>query len=1122
MSGGLGRALRVPLLLGLALLIGVTLGFTLVGPGEAAGTSMSKAAGSLAPKTAGSSPQSSFKSQPLKRPSAHPAGQPKSKPGEVIVEYGRTSTKLTMTRAAANVGVSLEKAHVSKSARSVSYAVYSSETMTTQQLVEGFRNQPGVVNVSPNYVRSFDMTPNDTFYPRMWGLENIGQVLGVADADIDAAGAWNYSAGSGVVVVSMDTGVDYTHEDLVGSMWHNSGEIPGDGIDNDANGYVDDIYGIDPMAGDSDPMDTMGHGTHTAGTMAATGNNGLGVAGVAWQAKVMALRCGDETGIPDDVTIACINYAIDMKVNHGVNIVAINASWGGEDPNPVQRDAIQAAGNAGIVFVAAAGNDDSNTDYNPVYPAGYDCTNIISVGASDSYDQPAWFSNYGRTSVDVFAPGVDILSTTPDDLFYVASPGDPFYDDMESGAGNWTETGTWAVTQEEYGLTPTHSWSDSPNANYLNNSNTSITSRTIDLHQLTSTGAVLSFVAGVDVEANYDKLWIEVSGDNGATWTKLGYLEGTSWNIYNLPIPSNFLTSQFRLSFRLETDTTVNYDGVYIDDIGISSPRYRRMSGTSMAAPHVTGALGLLAEVSPTDSPATRISRIMSTVDPSSGMSWRCVSGGRLNAGTAVAQAAGVAKRYEETDSHIGYYPSSWGTFASAGKASKDAYVRAKGSGTSAIICFEGTRLDWIAMRGTTTGKADVYLDNEFVQTVDLANPSGAIYQQMVWSTKNLSYKMHRVEIVWNPAGGTDKYVNLDAVDVVGTLVTPPPALTKVTPSSGPEAGGTSAVITGTGFTGATAVTFDGANATFKVNSAAQITATAPAHAVGPARVIVTTPAGSTADTPTDVFTYTTAPPPSLAKYQQTSTSLHFSPSASWTTYSSTSSSGGSYRRASASGSYVIIPFKGTRLDWIATLGIYQGQADVYLDGVFKTTVDLHRSSASYQKVAWSTGDVAAGYHWVKIVRNSGSAGGKFINVDRVDVLGSLVPNARLEQSNTKLLWTPDYATWTTGTTTSASGGTYKYINKAGSVTINFTGVSLSVVAKKALNYGIARVTLDGVAYSVDLYGLTPAYKQPVWSSGFLPPGDHTAVFEWTGSKRASASGTTVTFDAIDVRGELR
>ena len=656
MSGGLMRALPVPPLLGLALLVAVMLGVTLVGPGEAAGSSKSKAAGSLA--STSSSPNLSTRPA-----SAQHAGQPKSKPGEVIVEYGRTSTKLTMTRAAANVGASLDKAHVSKSARSVSYAVYSSDTMTTQQLVEEFRNQPGVVNVSPNYIRSFDMTPNDVFYPRMWGLENLGQVPGVADADIDAAGAWNYSAGSGVVVVSMDTGIDYTHEDLVGSMWHNPGEIPGDGIDNDANGYVDDIYGIDPMAGDSDPMDTMGHGTHTAGTMAAAGNNGLGVAGVAWQAKVMALRCGDETGIPDDVTIACINYAIDMKVNHRVNIVAINASWGGEDPNPVQRDAIQAAGNAGIVFVAAAGNDDSNTDNNPVYPAGYDCTNIITVGASDSYDEPAWFSNYGKSSVDVFAPGVDILSTTPEDLFYVASPGDQFYDDMESGPGNWTATGTWAITQEEYGLTPTHCWSDSPNANYLNNSNTSITSRTIDLHQLTSTGAVLGFVAGLDVEANYDRFVGRGFGRqrrdvDPARLSRRHLLE------YLQPADSIELHDQSVQDALPAGDatSTENHDGVYLDDIGISSPQYQRMSGTSMAAPHVTGTVGLLAAVGPTDSVATRISRIMTTVDPSSAISGRCVSGGRLNAGTAVAQAAGVAKRYQDTDSHIDYYPSRLGT----------------------------------------------------------------------------------------------------------------------------------------------------------------------------------------------------------------------------------------------------------------------------------------------------------------------------------------------------------------------------------------------------------------------------------------------------------------------------
>ncbi len=338
------------------------------------------------------------------------AGEPAT--SEVIVQFSAGTSKVAMAAVASRTGVEVERSVAPAAGKAVSFAVYSSAALSVGQLLETFEGQPGVVAVSPNYVRSIELWPNDPRLNELWGLENIGQTGGTPDADIDASAAWDVSLGSGVVVADIDTGVDYTHPDLAANMWHNPGEIPGDGIDNDGNGYIDDVYGIDSYSGDSDPMDEHGHGTHTSGTMAAVGNNGVGVAGVAWQAKVMALRfLGPGGDGADDGAIACINYAIDMKVNHGVNVAVINASWGGGGYDPVLLNAIDAAATAGIVFCAAAGNSGLNNDSQPFYPASFSAANLIAVGSSTSADSRWPFSNYGATSVDLFAPGSSILST---------------------------------------------------------------------------------------------------------------------------------------------------------------------------------------------------------------------------------------------------------------------------------------------------------------------------------------------------------------------------------------------------------------------------------------------------------------------------------------------------------------------------------------------------------------------------------------------------------------------------------------------------------------------------------------------------------------------------------------
>ena len=277
--------------------------------------------------------------------------------------------------------------------------------------------------VQPNYVlqaADFEaevVIPNDTRFPTLWGLNNTGQSGGTVDADIDAPEAWDVSTGAGVVVGIIDSGVDYNHPDLINQMWINTGEIAGNGIDDDNNGFVDDYYGYDFANNDGDPWDDDGHGTHVAGTIAAQANNGIGVTGVAYNADIMALKFLDASGSGSTFNaIRAVEYATLM----GADVT--NNSWGGGGFSQALEDAIFQAGQAGQVFVAAAGNGGADqigddNDASPHYPSNYTLTNVISVAATDRNDQLTSFSNFGATSVDLAAPGSAIWSTTPNNTY---------------------------------------------------------------------------------------------------------------------------------------------------------------------------------------------------------------------------------------------------------------------------------------------------------------------------------------------------------------------------------------------------------------------------------------------------------------------------------------------------------------------------------------------------------------------------------------------------------------------------------------------------------------------------------------------------------------------------------
>jgi len=335
------------------------------------------------------------------------------KQNEVLVKFKPTTGQMRASAVMNTLGI-----HPVKHFRMVD--VHLSRTppgKTVAETVRQLKKSPVVEYAEPNYIWYADeIIPDDPDFGLLWGLNNTGQSGGTVDADIDAPEAWEVQTGSSDVVIAViDTGVDYEHVDLADNMWTNPGETPGDGIDNEGNGYIDDIHGINAISGSGDPMDDAAdiyHGTHCAGTIAAQGNNGIGVTGVSWSSKIMALKFLGETGggYTDDA-VECIEYMVNMKNTYGVNVKVSSNSWGGGGYSFALRDAINLAKDSDIIFIAAAGNSSTDNDFIPHYPSSYDCLNIVSVAASDHNDQFASFSCYGYNTVDVAAPGVNIWST---------------------------------------------------------------------------------------------------------------------------------------------------------------------------------------------------------------------------------------------------------------------------------------------------------------------------------------------------------------------------------------------------------------------------------------------------------------------------------------------------------------------------------------------------------------------------------------------------------------------------------------------------------------------------------------------------------------------------------------
>lgn len=493
-------------------------------------------------------------------------------------------------------------------------------TKTTAELINDLKNDPAVETVEPNYLRRVSAQPNDTRFAEMWALKNTGQTVngtaGTAGADISfiAARALVRPPPTGEVVVAViDSGVDYVHPDLAANMWTNQAEIAGNDIDDDANGYKDDLHGYDFADVDADPSDSGYHGTHVAGTIAAIGDNQSGTIGVNDRARIMALKVSTNgTLFSSAAIIEALQYVTLMK-GRGINIVAVNASYGGGGNSASESAAIQTAGDAGIIFCAAAGNDGTSNDTTPTYPANYRLASMIVVAATDQNDALASYSNYGATTVDIAAPGSNILSLQPSGSFqaggttYTSVP--LTFSGVTSGlSGNLIDCG----------IGDTGQFPATVNGNIA----------------LIARGTLTFAVKVANAKAAGATAAIIYNNVTGGTFNGTLGTAG-AW------IPARAISQADGLAIKAALPKT----GAII-----ATGNYQFLNGTSMATPHVAGAVAFAAMNNPGETILQRRQRILNSVDVKPGLSGKAATEGRLNLLRVVdANLNGVADWYEQT-----------------------------------------------------------------------------------------------------------------------------------------------------------------------------------------------------------------------------------------------------------------------------------------------------------------------------------------------------------------------------------------------------------------------------------------------------------------------------------------
>jgi subtilisin family serine protease len=566
-------------------------------------------------------------------------------PGRVIAQFERAPSKTDLQIAA----VSVEALSWEPMLLPNTFVAKLRPTTTVPEAVAELSGRADVAYAEPNYIyRAASIFPNDPLFGQNWGLHNTGQPVngvsgGIPDADIDAPEAWDQTTGSSSVVVAViDSGVEYRHPDLAGNIRTNPGEVAGNGVDDDGNGFIDDVRGWDFVEDDDEPLDFNDHGTHVSGTIGAVGNNNpVGVTGVNWDVSIIPVRGLDAYGSGDSVALAdAVTYACD----NGAQIT--NNSWGGSGASFTIFNAFSTC--PGVLHIVAAGNSGLNLDTaNSSFPCEYDgpdspfgaLPNIVCVASTTNQDLRSGFSNYGTRSVHLGAPGSAVLSSVPSVQQVGAT------ETFDPTAAGWTAGGTpntWA--REVVGASGRAS--DSPGGSYANNQDNWF-QRNAALNFSGLNGCGLDYLLALETQAG-DGILLEVSTDAGATWDIASGWSGGNGAFFSNFDDLSFVDGNgsvlFRFSFVSNSLGVAN--GALIDDVVFrclnpAGNTYEYFNGTSMATPHVAGLASLMRTYNP-DLTLPQIEEIIrDTANDLGAVGFDTTYGwGRISAQAALAAAA--------------------------------------------------------------------------------------------------------------------------------------------------------------------------------------------------------------------------------------------------------------------------------------------------------------------------------------------------------------------------------------------------------------------------------------------------------------------------------------------------